>query len=300
MPLKIGIVGLGYMGQIHLRKLLSFDDVRVVCVEIDREKIRSIEGTFGVRVYEDFRKIEDRLDGVIIATPPETHIDIASFFVKRGIPCFVEKPLALSVEEAKDFLKLANQFKVTVQVGFLERYNPAFLKAIDLMDDPILFQAERFGVYSERCSNIDVVMDLMLHDIDLFTSIFTEEVECLDALGFGFYGSKFDEAYATVTLKGGKRGIFRASRIWGSRRRNLMIMGRKKVIRCDLLGRELEVESDGISETFDFNDKIDPVEAELNDFLLLLREGKRPKVTLDEALDSLFIARKILDRIEGK
>jgi predicted dehydrogenase len=301
MPVRIGICGLGYMGMVYLDKALKMGDVEVsALIEKDRDKLNLLRCRFNIPCYEDYRNIENGIDGVVIASPASTHFEIAKFFLEKGVHVFVEKPLALTYEQAFWLSKIAESKDLKIQVGFLERYNPAFREGVKYLEDPIFFEARRIGPYPQRSIDVDVVLDLMIHDLDLLSFIKKERVVSIDAGGVNFIGEGFDEAFAVLKFEDSTKGIFIASRISSQRERSLRIIEEERIVNIDFLNVRLSIQSKklGSTDTKIFEcEKKDLVKEELEDFILYIKGEGEPLTKARDTLSALYLAEKIKEAI---
>ncbi len=304
MPLKIAIVGLGYMGMIHLQKALTLKDVEVVAlIEKDRKKLEELREKFKIRCYEDYREIDSDINGVIISTPATTHYEIARFYLDMGIHVFVEKPLALSFKEAKELSDISEKKGLKLLVGFPERYNPAFREGLKFIERPIFFEARRTSTYEERTADVDVVHDLMIHDLDLLSTIEKGEPESIFAEGISLMGENLDEAFAFVRFSQGTRGVFFASRISTEKERSLRIVDKNGIVKIDFLNTKLTLalrRKRGFEIVTYGYDKRDVVKEELLDFVLSIRGEKDPPIRAKETLLADFFAERIVGSIVSR
>ena len=168
MPLKLVVIGAGHMGGIHMGKLASSEEVDLIGVaDTDSERAGALSRKYHVPSFGDYTEAIGRTDGVVIATPTETHFAIARDFLSSGAHVFIEKPITSSQEEARELIDLAHRKGLVLQIGHLERFNPAFRSAIPFVKNPIFIEACRASGFTGRSVDIDVVLDLMIHDLDL-------------------------------------------------------------------------------------------------------------------------------------
>ncbi|MCX7857440.1 MAG: Gfo/Idh/MocA family oxidoreductase [Deltaproteobacteria bacterium] len=301
MPVKIAVVGLGHMGMLHLKKALAIESVRVVAlIEKNREKLCHLREKFQIDCYENYVEIDKKIDGAIIATPATTHYEIAKFFLENGVHLFVEKPLAITYKEAEDLCNLAESKSVQLQVGFLERYNPALRQAIRMLEDPRYLEMRRMSPYTGRSLDVNVIMDLMVHDLDLLSSIKKEKVTFVSGKGVKFLSDTVDEAVAILGFEDDSVSVCTASRISIDKERSLKLVDKEKVIKVDFLNMTLTVASRngcGLSlHCYEFEKK-DLISEELEDFISSIEEGKEPIVKGRDTLNSIFLAEKITNSL---
>lgn len=302
MSLKVALVGAGHMGRIHLEKLAGFDDVEIVgVVDIDREKALELAQRYEVPAYRDHREVLTHTDAVIIATPTESHHRIAVDFVKSGSHVLIEKPIAATLEEARDLVNLGRQSGVILQVGFLERFNPAFMQSLSFIRKPLIIEARRASEFTGRSVDIDVVLDLMIHDIDLILSFVREDVCDVQAHGFSFVTDKLDMACARLTFGGGCVASLHANRISSRKERSLAIYQKDRHLFVDLLNRRVVVttkDDGGIVRSDEyFSDQGDAVKEELKAFVQSVSSGTPPSAQGEDGLIALAIAERIKQHI---
>jgi predicted dehydrogenase len=298
MPIKIALVGAGHMGKIHLEKLATFDDIVLVGVaDVDINRAAELAQQYDVPSFDNHRKLLGLANGVIIATPTETHYQIARDFLDAGIHVLVEKPITSSQEEAKELIKLEKQKRLILQVGFLERFNPAFLKSLPLIKKPVLIESCRASGFTGRSTDIDVVLDMMIHDIDLILSIVQEEVSDIRAQGLSFIMDKLDVASARIEFVNGCIANLNANRISAKKERTLTIFEKNQNTCIDLLNRRVIVTAKenggGINTEEYLVDQLDAVRYEISVFIQSIANGARPVVTGEDGLRALALADQI-------
>src|SRR5205823_5301239 len=184
MSLRVAVVGVGHVGRHHARILAALPGVELVAVvDKNRDLAAEIATANGTRAVVDYREIAGHVDAVTIAVPTELHCELAVPFLRAGIPVLVEKPIARSVEEADAMIAAASRAKVAFAVGHTERFNPAVAASRPFLPDPRFIEAHRLGTFPERSLDIDVVFDLMIHDLDIVLSVVDSPIDSIDAVG---------------------------------------------------------------------------------------------------------------------
>ena len=295
MSLKIAVIGLGHMGKIHLNKLLTFDDVEISAVaDVDMACVKELSRKTGVKACEDYREAIQLCDGAIIASPTETHYTVGKAFLEAGKHVFMEKPITVNPEEAQELISIADKKKLVFQIGHLERFNPAFSRALQFIQKPVLIEASRISPFTGRSTDVDVVLDLMIHDLDLVLSLVNEEIQKVSAQGICFMTDKLDAVSARIEFTGGCVANLTASRISPKKERALTIYENDKSLSIDLLqGKLVSIikNSSGNVETSEYTAaKIDPVQDELSEFIDSIKGGKTPSVTGADGLKALMLA----------
>jgi predicted dehydrogenase len=298
MSLKIALIGAGHMGRIHLGKLIDFEDVEVGgVVDIDRNTLNSISEKHQVPVFADYKDIPDGLAGVVIASSTGTHYEVAKNFLEKGVHVFIEKPITSGINQGEELVELAERQGLILQIGHLERFNPAYNEAISHIKKPLFIEARRMSNFTGRSTDIDVVLDLMIHDIDLTLSIVKEDVSEIRAHGLHFASDKLDMVSAWLEFAGGCVACITASRVSVNKERNITIFEKNKQYFVDLLNGRLTGKTkkqDGNIETLEYEaDKVDSVKEELSEFIYSIRGDKTPCVGGKEGLRALVIAEQI-------
>jgi predicted dehydrogenase len=305
MSLRIAVIGLGHMGKIHLKKLITFEDVEVsAVVDVDVVCTKELSQNTGVKACEDYREAIQSCDGVIIASPTETHYTIGKAFLEAGKHVFMEKPITVNPEEAQELINIADKKKLVFQIGHLERFNPAFSRALQFVQKPVLIETRRISPFTGRSIDVDVVLDLMIHDLDLVLSLVNEEIQRVSAQGICFMTDKLDAVNARIEFAGGCVANLTASRISPRKERALAIYEHDKSISIDLLqGKCISIikNSNGKVDTTEYTAaKIDPVQEELSEFINSIKGGKTPTVTGADGLKALMLAASIKEYIAEK
>jgi predicted dehydrogenase len=305
MSLKIAIIGLGHMGKIHLNKLITFDDIEIsAVVDVNMACAKELSQNTGMKACEDYREAIQSCDGAIIASPTETHYAVGKAFLEAGKHVFMEKPITVNPEEARELINIADTGKLIFQIGHLERFNPAFSHALQFVEKPVLIEASRISPFTGRSIDVDVVLDLMIHDLDLVLSLVNKEIQKVSAQGICFMTDKLDAVTASIEFTGGCVANITASRISPKKERALTIYEHDKSISIDLLqGKCLSIikNNNGSVDTAEYvAAKIDPVQEELSEFIDSIKEGKTPTVTGVDGLKALILAARIKEYIAEK
>ena len=305
MSLKIAAIGLGHMGTIHLNKLVTFEGIEIsAIVDTDAALVTKLSKNVCANAYADHRDAVQSCDGAIIASPTKTHYAIGKAFLEAGKHVLMEKPVTVDPHEAQKLIDIANRNKLIFQVGHLERFNPAFSQALHFIEKPILIEGRRISPFTGRSTDVDVVLDLMIHDLDLVLSLMNNEIRELSAQGVCFMTDKLDAASARIEFTDGCVANLMASRISTKRERTITIYEEDKSFSIDLLQGKfvsLVKNSDGTVDTTEYTaTHVDPVQEELLEFIDSIQGKKTPSVTGIDGLKALVLANRIKEYIAEK
>ena len=328
MPeIRVGVVGVGHLGRHHARILNSITGAKLVGVVDSRlEQAQAVADPLGVQAYSNYEDLFGKVDAVSIAVPTRYHHAVAGAFLKRKVHTLVEKPLATSVQEAEDLVALAQEAGLILQVGHIERYNPIFESFQKLAITPQYLTAERLSTYTFRSTDIGVVLDLMIHDIDLTLSLIHSPVVAVSAIGTSVFGGGEDVASARIWFENGTVADLSASRVSLHSTRKMRIWGREGYVGLDFKTRESQVvrPSEGLKagdlslENVDlanpeaikrhvFGTLLDveqnsaegkeQLAVELQDFIQSVSQGTSPRVTGADGLRNMKVAELIVESV---
>ena len=304
--LKAAVVGVGHLGRHHARILASTEGVQLVgVVDINEAKAREVAATTGATACTDPRSILGQVDLVSIAVPTESHREVATLFIDRGVPVLVEKPLARSVDEADAIIAAASRAGVILAVGHTERFNPAVLAASPFVRAPKFIEVHRLGTFPERSLDIDVVFDLMIHDLDLVLAFAGSEVESLEAVGVPVLTGRVDIANARIRFVSGCVANLTASRISRDRVRKIRFFQRDAYISIDCGSREAEMyrleQVPGARPSIQGGPipviDSEPLRNELEDFVAAVRDRRPPRVGGEAGRRAVDLAQRITERM---
>jgi len=304
--LRAAVVGVGHLGRHHARILGSMAGVSLVAVvDTNEPRAREIAGACGGRPVTDLRDVLDEVDLVSIATPTEVHAAVATACLSRGIPVLVEKPLARSVEECDAIIAAAAAGGAVLAVGHTERFNPAVMAARSAVDKPGFVEIHRMGTFPERSLDIDVVFDLMIHDLDLVLSMVGADVESLEAVGVPVITDRADIANARIRFASGCVANITASRISRERIRKIRFFQRDAYISIDCGAKEVEayrlVRQPGSRPQIEGGrlpvEDREPLRSELEDFVAAVRDKRPPMVTGADGRRAVALAARITERM---
>jgi predicted dehydrogenase len=276
-------------------------------VDTVAERAAAAAETTGARAMTDARELLGEVDAVTVAVPTERHKDVAMPFLEQGIGVLVEKPIARSIAEADALIEAARTSGATLAVGHTERYNPAVSTVLPLISKPRFIEVHRLGAFPDRSLDIDVVFDLMIHDLDVILSIVKAEVTGIEAVGVPVLTSRYDIANARLRFADGCIANLTASRISRDRVRKIRIFQSDAYISIDYAAQEVEgyrlVRRDGERPDIQGGQlpitRDEPLRRELADFVAAVRDRRPPLVTADAGRRALALAQAIADKMES-
>lgn len=307
--LKVAVIGAGHLGQHHARIYAGLSSVELVAVcDTNEAKGKAIAEKFNTKFVINYRQILDDVDAVSIATPTVSHGEIGNEFLQRGIHCLVEKPIAKNLNEADAMIALAAEKNAVLQIGHVERFNPAFLAVKDKIHQPYFFEAHRLGIFTMRSLDIDVVMDLMVHELDLIASLVNSEVVKLDAVGIPILTPKVDLANARIEFANGCIANITASRVSGEKMRKFRIFQPNEYYSLDFGEQELSMGKLSPPAPGSFIPEIqagkveiekrEPLLSELESFVQSIQQNTQPVVTGQDGRKALALALETLEKID--
>ena len=306
MSLRIAVVGVGHLGKHHARILSSMPGVELVAV-VDTNKARAEEvaAASHTAALTDARELAGKVDAVTIAVPTEIHRDIALPFLSGGVSALVEKPMARSLAEADDMIDAAMKTGARLAVGHTERFNPAVAVARPLVANPRFIEVHRLGVFPERSLDIDVVFDLMIHDLDVVLSLVRSEVESIEAVGVPVLTGRVDIANARIRFANGCIANLTASRISRDRVRKIRFFQPAAYVSIDYAAQKVEmyrlVKGEGPKPSIEGGDvpvvNEEPLKRELADFLDAVTSKRAPMVDGAQGRRALALATEITRRM---
>jgi len=292
--LKVGIVGIGKLGSIHLRIYKELKGIEKIYL-VDTSP-KALEPHKGSQHLKNYQELKGKVDLVSIATPTYSHYEIAKFFLENKIPVLVEKPLTRDLKEAKKLLTISKKNKTLLFVGHVERYNNAYLAIKKIIKNPLFIECHRLNPYPHRSLDISVVLDLMIHDLDIILYLLRDTVKKIDAKGVKILSSTEDIANARITFEHGCVANITASRISQKRERKIRIFMPKAYISLDYAQQTVEIYKKSkttiIKKQLTIN-KEEPLKKEIADFVNLVKNNNSNTGYAEAAKDALELACKI-------
>jgi predicted dehydrogenase len=299
---RVGIIGVGYLGTQHARILSYLEEAELKGVaDIDLKKAMLIGNRHGVPYCENFEDMLDEIDAGIVAAPTSEHFSITKRLLKEGKSVLVEKPMTDTVEQAKQLVELSKRNGLIFQVGHLERFNPAVEALNNIISEPKFIEVQRLGSFSARSLDTNVVLDLMIHDLDIILDLIKDEVKVIRSSGIHVLSEKFDIANARLEFQSGCVATLTASRVHQGKVRNLRIFEPTAYYSINYIDQEVKVFPLNRQQTDIKTLKIkkeEPLKKELTNFFKCVRDGRTRKVSGEEGLRALKLAHQVLDQIE--
>lgn len=321
--ITIGVLGAGHLGKIHIRLLKEIKDFRLAgFFDPDPANAEKVAEEFGIPAYSSMDALMDAVDAVDIVTPTIAHFDCAKLAIAKGKHFFIEKPLTNTVEEAEKLVELLKNTRLKAQVGHVERFNPAYLAAKEYNLSPMFVEAHRLAEFKPRGTDVSVVLDLMIHDIDILLNMVKSEVENVSASGVAVISDNIDIANARIEFVNGCVANLTASRVSLKTERKMRIFQKNAYITLDFHKKEVnvfqmkELAHNEEPETFLVIDpgegkprkeilysapkisEINAIQYELELFAKSIINDTTPEVTLEEGYQSLLLAHQILEKID--
>ena len=307
--LRTAVVGVGYLGRFHAQKYAQLPGSRLVAVvDANPEAAAKVGAELGVEALEDYRALAGRVDAVSLAVPTPLHHRIGCELLEQGIHLLIEKPIATTVQEARELIELARRRGCVLQVGHLERFNPAVVAAIARLQRPRFVESHRLAPFKQRGTDVSVVLDLMIHDIDLIQELVGAPIESIDAIGASVFSGEIDIVNARIKFEGGCVANTTASRISLKQERKIRIFQDDAYLSIDMQQKILSVirkkeaaatvESPAqVSIEEESFDQGDALREEIASFLNAIRTGSEPVVTGEDGLRALETATRITELV---
>lgn len=305
MPkIKVAVIGTGYLGVLHawIYKQDPTCSLEAVC-DVDRVRLHEIAGSLEVKGYDDFRQLFGAVDCVSIAVPTKHHFSIAKECLENGIDTLVEKPFTERLAQADSLIRTARKNNRILQVGHIERFNSAFSACQKLFQDPYFIECHRLSLFPHRSLDVGVVLDLMIHDIDIVLGLVRSDIKRIEAVGVNVLTGFEDIANARITFKNGCVCNLTASRISDETIRKIRIFLKDSYISLDYKNEHASVyrrSAGGIAKEDLPIEKEQPLQKELSSFLDCVRQRAQPLVSGPVAREALSVALKIRDQIWKK
>ena len=320
--IKIGVIGVGYLGEFHTQQLQTIPEVDVVGIsDVNSDRATIISKKYNVNFYQDVQELIDLSDAMVIVTPTNSHYDIAQLVLKNNKHVFIEKPITSTIEQANNLIDIANKNNLLIQVGHIERFNPAFILLKEKNMTAKFIEVHRLASFKSRGHDTSVVLDLMIHDIDIILATVKSQITDIQANGVNVITSETDIANARITFENGCIVNLTASRISFKEMRKMRIFQQHSYLNVDFLNKTLEEyavtednKPDNNSQLFPYNDdgtqfikytkndgeQHNALQEELKHFASSIQSGTQPSVNGEVGRDALKIALTIQEKINDQ
>ena len=308
--LRVGVIGVGHLGEYHVQKYMALPMVELVGVaDTNRDRLQEVSRRYGIKSFANHRDLLPLVEAVSLAVPTEMHFEVAKDVLSHGVHLLVEKPITYQLEPADTLVQMSLERDLVLQVGLVERFNPAVVKMESMLTQPLFIESHRMNVFTPRGTDVDVVLDLMIHDLDIILHIVKSEVKELHAVGMSVVTGKTDIANARLIFQNGTVGNLTASRVSDKSLRKIRIFQPDAYLHVNCLKRELTVTRlDGkvrdLSELPQvMSNKVqfpgsDPLADQIASFVNSVIHRSQPVVSGQEGRRALKFALAIMDQIE--
>ncbi|MFT5506889.1 MAG: putative dehydrogenase [Gammaproteobacteria bacterium] len=306
--LKVAVIGVGHLGKWHAEKYAASKDCELIAiVDSNLEAAQAMAEKLHCTAFSDYHEIIDHVDAVSLVVPTSLHYKIGHELLEAGIHCLIEKPITETVEEARELIEIANSKNLVLQVGHIERFNSVMVGLNEHLDNPQFIESTRLAPFTLRATDVSVILDLMIHDIDLILDLVNSPIRGVSASGISVLSDTIDIANARLEFENNCVANVTASRISQKRERKLRLFQKDCYLAADLQNRHLAINSKGdtLNESgfkdiehrgLDFEDN-DALNLEVLDFIDSIKSERPPLVTGQDGLRALETAIKIIDLI---
>lgn len=302
--LRTAVVGVGYLGKFHAEKYSQLESSQLVAVvDLDGTRAEEVAGNVGARAFTSYHDILEMVDAVSVAVPTNLHFEVARDFLERGVGVLLEKPMTVTLEEADKLIRISRENGAVLQIGHLERFNPAVLALGDSLTDPRFIESIRIAPFKPRGTEVNVVLDLMIHDIDIIQNIVRSPVRHIHSIGAPVFTPEEDIANARIEFENGCVANVTASRISLKSERRMRIFQPDSYITLDFQHKKFAVFRKGDGEMFPgvpnitieekAFEQVDALKEEIASFLDAVKTGRPPVVSGEDGRRALETALRI-------
>ncbi len=306
--IRIGVVGIGHLGNYHLQKYEKLPDSVIAGVSDSMpDRAQKAAALYGCEAFPDHRSLIGKVDAVSITVPTRFHFEIARDFLRAGVDVLLEKPITATIEHADELIRIADEKQAVFQVGFVERFNPAIIALGEVIKRPLFIESHRLHPFFIRGTDVDVILDLMIHDLDIILKFVDSPLKSADAVGISVLSNEVDIANARLTFQSGCVANITASRVTGKTMQKIRFFGTEGYHSVDYSKREIvsisrTVLDNGTTQIsgnqIDIRQQ-DPLEEEIRSFLECVRARSTPLVSGREARKSLELALEIIEKMRA-
>ncbi len=308
--LRVGVIGVGHLGEYHVQKYKAIPNAELVgVVDTDPDRADEIAQRYNTKVYKEHHEILGMVDAVSLAVPTEMHFEVAKDILSEGVHLLIEKPISYELEPADTMIKMAREKGLVFQVGLVERFNPAVVKMESMLNRPVFIESHRMNLFTTRGIDVDVVLDLMIHDLDIILHNVASEVKEVHAVGMSVITGKTDIANVRMVFENGTVANLTASRVSNKTLRKIRVFQPDAYLSVNCLKREISVIRLDVnvkdlnhfphltSNKTTFPGR-DPLADEISSFVTAVINGSDPVVTGEDGRRALKVALGIIDQIE--
>lgn len=302
--IRVAVIGVGKAGSLHTKAYSRLKGAELVGIcDIDNEKARTIAEQFSTQSFADYRNLIKKIDAVSIAVPTSRHYSIAKDFLKAGVHALIEKPITTNLEEADELLRIAKKNRLILQVGHIERFNSAVRQVKKILTRPVFIECHRLSPYPYRGTDVSVILDVMIHDIDIMLGFVNSPITKIDAVGTSVLSRSFDIANARIRFKSGTIADLTSSRISDETMRKIRIFQDNAYVSLDYKCQSASIYTKKGASIISSKipiEKREPIFEELAEFMSCIAKNKKPLYTARQARDALEVALKIEKKILHK
>ena len=306
--IRVGVIGVGYLGKFHAEKYSRMKDARLVgVVDIDKSRAENVAANLGTCALTDYRDLFGKVDAVSVVVPTESHYAVGAAFLKQDVDVLIEKPMTASLDQADELINIAESRRRILQIGHLERFNPVVTALKDIVHNPMFIEAHRLSIFKDRSTDVSVVLDLMIHDIDIIMNVVKSEIKSIHAAGVPVICEHADIANVRLEFESGCVANVTASRISIKDQRKIRLFQKDTYLSVDFAGREITVirrdekRAGGVIPGMDIQQlsisEADVLEKELASFIEAVCSRKTPVVSGYAGRKALEVALNIMDQI---
>ena len=308
--IRVGVIGVGYLGKFHAEKYSRMEGAELVAVvDIVKSRAENVAASLGTCALTDYRELLGNVDAVSVVVPTEAHYSVGAAFLNHDVDVLIEKPMTTSLEQADELIDIAESKGRILQIGHLERFNPVVIALKDIVHNPMFIEAHRLSIFKDRSTDVSVVLDLMIHDIDIIMNVVKSEIKSIHAAGVPVICEHADIANVRMEFESGCVANVTASRISVKDQRKIRLFQKDTYLSVDFAGREIivirrdEKHAGGVIPGMDIRQlsisKVDVLEDELASFIEAVCTRKTPVVSGYEGRKALVVALSIVDQINA-
>lgn len=310
--LRLGVVGVGYLGEFHAQKYASMEDIDFVgLTDKNPERAQEMARKYNTKAYNSHTELLSHVDGLSLAVPTVSHFEIGHDILDHGIHLLIEKPITLKLMDADRLIEVAKKNNTILQIGHIERFNPAVIKMESMLSKPLFIDSHRLAFFTNRGTDVDVILDLMIHDLDIIMHIVDSEIKEINAVGMPVISEKIDIANVRIIFSNGTVANLTASRVSNESLRMIRIFQPDNCISIDYSKRKISVtqfkgsEKDSanipslVHKEDEFLDS-DPLADQIRSFVETIKTRAEPKVTGVDGRKALAVALSIIDQIKRR